>query len=127
MRVLVNQISFPLGDQPNPQAVSQPVDNVFFFPERSTTAIDPASSLRTGCSMKATKSPLRLTRGWLSHPPVWYSTFPMGYSSRLNPPNSRTTAKLDPSGDQSAHCTFSSTSRGAPPPSGTLPNVPSLM
>ncbi len=31
--------------------------------------------------MKATKSPLGLTRGWLSHPPVWYSTFPMGYSS----------------------------------------------
>src|SRR5579871_5017738 len=51
----------------------------------------------------------------------------MGYSSRLSPPYSRMTTKLLPSGDQSAHWTSSSTSRGAPPDIGTLPNVPTLI
>ena len=40
------------------------------------------------------------------------------------PPESRTTAKLVPSGDQSAHCTFSRTSRGAPPARGARARVP---
>ena len=65
--------------------------------------------------MKAIRSPLGETRGWPIQPPVSYSGFPMGYSSRLRPPKSRTTARFVPSADQSAHCTCSSTSRGAPP------------
>ena len=48
----------------------------------------------------------------------------MGYSKRFFPPESRTTARLLPSGPQSAHCTRSSTSRGAPPASGALASVP---
>src|SRR2546426_7922343 len=50
----------------------------------------------------------------------------MGYSRRFCPPRSRTTAKFVPSGDQSAHCTPSRISRGAPPPSGTRASVPVL-
>src|ERR1700704_5601339 len=50
----------------------------------------------------------------------------MGYSSRFRPPTSLTTARLLPSGDQSAHCTFSSTSLGAPPASGALASVPTF-
>ncbi len=50
----------------------------------------------------------------------------MGSSRRLRPPTSRTTARLVPSGDQSAHCTCSSISRGAPPESGARARVPIL-
>src|SRR5437868_4878225 len=52
--------------------------------------------------------------------------FPTGYSRRFRPPTSPTTARLPPSGDQSAHCTFSSISRGAPPANGALASVPTL-
>src|SRR5271154_1619145 len=50
----------------------------------------------------------------------------MGYSMRLALPTVWETARLDPSGDQSASLTFSSTSRGAPPESGTRAKVPEL-
>src|ERR1700743_2209583 len=42
----------------------------------------------------------------------------MGYSMRILPATRRTTARLEPSGDQSAYSTPSIISRGAPPPSG---------
>src|SRR6202158_4747059 len=48
----------------------------------------------------------------------------LGHSKRLRPPPSRTTAKLFPSGPQSAHWTFSSTARGAPPAMGARASVP---
>src|SRR6266852_146515 len=50
----------------------------------------------------------------------------MGYSKRLRPPTSRTTARLFPSGPQSAHWTFSSTARGAPPAMGARASVPAV-
>src|ERR1700676_4945535 len=49
---------------------------------------------------------------------------PIGYSIRFLPPTVRETARLDPSGDQSASFTFSRISRGAPPEIGTRARVP---
>src|SRR5579862_3624089 len=45
----------------------------------------------------------------------------------MRPASSRTTARLAPSGDQSAHSTRSSRERGAPPVSGTRASVPEVM
>src|ERR1700680_4192154 len=49
---------------------------------------------------------------------------PIGYSMRFLDPTVRETARLDPSGDQSASVTFSRISRGAPPEIGTRARVP---
>ncbi len=76
--------------------------------------------------MNAIKSPLGETRGCPIQPPVSYNGFPMGNSRRFRPPKSRTTARVFPSADQSAHCTCSNTSRGAPPTSGARASVPML-
>ena len=46
------------------------------------------------------------------------STWPGGYSSRAKPLTRRTTAKVDPSGAQSAWPMSSRISRGGPPASG---------
>ena len=51
----------------------------------------------------------------------------MGNSRRYFPPTLCTTARSRPSGDQSASKTFSSSSRGAPPSSGTRASVPVLI
>src|SRR4029077_5038654 len=100
------------------------VAKVLTFPLRSTTRREPPSSPGSGWSKNATESPFLETLGWLIQPEVSKSTFPMGNSSRFRPFTSRTIARLFPSGDQSAHCTFSSTGRGDPPLSGTLASVP---
>lgn len=71
--------------------------------------------------------PSREIRGWLiqAGTATLKTTFPAGYSMRFSLPTVRTTSKFDPSGDQSAHSTFSSTSRGAVQPvSGVRANVP---
>ena len=62
----------------------------------------------------------------LIQPAVSYSTLPTGNSSRRRPPLSRATARLPPSGAQSAVSMSSRISRGAPPPSGTRASVPRL-
>ena len=73
---------------------------------------------------EAEHAPSGDTRTSLTQPAASSSTVPIGYSSRLAIPDRRVTARLLPSGDQSASWTFSRISRGAPPASGTRASVP---
>jgi hypothetical protein len=66
----VNQTSRPAGCQASPQALLHPGESVFNLPERSTTAIEPPSSVVEGWSMKATRSPRGETRALLIQPAV---------------------------------------------------------
>src|SRR5262249_38693888 len=59
----------------------------------------------------------------LDTPSPGKSTVPRGYSSHTSPAPIRATAS-SPVGDQSAHITFSATSRGVPPAPGTNASVP---
>src|SRR5215470_3342748 len=111
-----NQTSSPFGLQARAVTLSQNLEIVLFFPERSTTATLPRSSGLTGWSRKAIRSPRGENRGDLIHPVVSYKTLPTGNSSRVFPFTSLTITNR-PSGDQSAPSTFVSRSRGAPPPS----------
>ena len=66
----VNQISLPLGDQAIPCTVGQGPERTFLLPARSIRTREPVSSPRRGWSIKATRSPLRETRGLPIHPEV---------------------------------------------------------
>ena len=93
-------------------------------PARSTLITAPPSSPSVGWWRNATRSPSGDTRTWLTQPAVSNSTLPIGYSTRHLPSTRRMTARLAPSGPQSAHCTSSRISRGAPPRSGAWASVP---
>src|SRR5258708_14692199 len=69
-RAAVNQISLPDADQAIPPALAQPAAKVRTFPLRSVTLISPASSPRTGCSIKAMELPSRETLIQLTNPPA---------------------------------------------------------
>ena len=118
----LDQTSSPRGDQASPRIANGP--SSFTAPFASITFTLPLLSPRSGWSMKATRPPSGETRRSLTHPGASYSTFPMGYSIRLRFPTWRVTARLFPSGDQSASPTFSRISRGAPPARGTRASVP---
>ena len=120
----LDQTSSPRGDQASPAMANGPFNRT--LPLASTTFTLPLLSPRSGWSMKATSFPSGETRTSLVQPGASYSTFPIGYSMRLRFPTSRATARLFPSGDQSASSTFSRTSRGAPPASGTRASVPTV-
>ena len=93
-------------------------------PARSTLMTSPPSSPCVGWWRKATRSPSGETRTWLSQPAVSKSVVPTGYSTRHFPEALRMTARLAPSGPQSAHCTSSRISRGAPPSSAAWATIP---
>jgi hypothetical protein len=61
----------------------------------------------------------------LMYPEVWYSTRPIGNSSRSNPLARRTIARSDPSGVHSASRTCSMSGRGAPPSIEARARMPS--
>src|SRR5262249_26661897 len=107
-----NQISFPFGDQARPPSVEKSPASLRGAPEASTTSADPPSSATTGWCRNATLRPSNETLGFVIHPLVLNRTLPAGYSSCICGPTARTTASDRPSGDQSAHCTSSCTSRG---------------
>ena len=125
--VAAKQTSSPDGVQARPEMdVFSGVRLRLVRVATSTTDGQPRSSSWSGCSRKAMRSPDGENRGDEIQAAVSWSTVPIGNSSRVRPPSVRTMARA-PSGAKLALVTFSSTSRGAPPLSGTCARVPGSM
>ncbi len=107
-----------------PNTLANSLVSVVFRPAASTTATLPLSSYTTECSVKAIRRPSGETRTSANQPDVLTRTCPGGISRRSSPPMRLTTARVLPSGDQSAQETSSNRSRGALPELGTTASGP---